>query len=33
VLEAIDRFYDPLIERGEQRVREKLPDSEMAEAA
>jgi nifR3 family TIM-barrel protein len=33
VLEAIDRFYDPLIERGEQRVRERLPDSEMAEAA
>lgn len=33
VLEAIDRFYDPLIERGEQRVREKLPESEMAEAA
>lgn len=33
VLEAIDRFYDPLIERGEQRVRERLPESEMAEAA
>ena len=33
VLEAIDRFYDPLIERGEQRVRERLPDAEMAEAA
>jgi nifR3 family TIM-barrel protein len=32
VLEAIDRFYDPLIERGEQRVRERLPDAEMAEA-
>jgi len=33
VLEAIDRFYDPLIERGEQRVRERLPESEMADAA
>ena len=33
VLAMIDRFYDPLIERGARRVREATAESDMAEAA
>jgi tRNA-dihydrouridine synthase len=33
VVAQIDRFYDPLIERGVSRVREALPAAEMADAA